>query len=574
MRKSLTATSFLLATTLLSAAAVVSAAVGRSPVPAQAEPALTPVQIHDMKSDAWDAYDAGDHARVVELVSRIVRFDPDDAYLWRLLGRSAATLGRHDVAVQALERARALGVFSPANAARDIARQYALEGDRAQALRWLEQALDSRLPARWRLLDDAAFADLRDDPRFRRLAGQPDEAELSPGMGRRADVAFLVDEALRMNVNPARPAASPAFRAAAEDLERRAPDLDPQAFFVELTRLVAMLGDGHTRVYPADGFRLPRLPIDLYLFDDGLFIVGGSPDLRRLVGRRVLAFGDISTSEALKRITPYVSHDNAMGVMDDAPSLLTAVPFLEAIGATDDSAVQLTLAAGRHAGREQIVLAGGDYDGSTRLAPPPDGPGEAPLYLTDLDVHAWDVPLPGVAHSRYVNFSAVADPPGTSLEEYALALRRRLREEGIDRLVVDVRMNGGGNTFLLDELIRTLVAYTTVEGHELYLIIGRRTFSAAQNFAALVERFAYPTLVGEPTGSKPNFVGESSPTRLPYSGHTVTISTRMHQNVDWEDARTWIAPDLPVKLSSADWLANRDPALEAVLEIIKRSREE
>ena len=57
-------------------------------------------------------------------------------------------------------------------------------------------------------------------------------------------------------------------------------------------------------------------------------------------------------------------------------------------------------------------------------------------------------------------------------------------------------------------------------------------------------------------------------TSFPYSGLTMTISTRYHQTDD-QDRRTWIAPKIPVALSSEDYFANRDPVMDAVLETIR-----
>jgi hypothetical protein len=58
---------------------------------------------------------------------------------------------------------------------------------------------------------------------------------------------------------------------------------------------------------------------------------------------------------------------------------------------------------------------------------------------------------------------------------------------------------------------------------------------------------------------------------LPYSGLEMTISTRYHQTDD-QDQRTWIAPKIPVDLSSADYFANRDPVLDAVREVIRAGK--
>jgi C-terminal processing protease CtpA/Prc len=87
-------------------------------------------------------------------------------------------------------------------------------------------------------------------------------------------------------------------------------------------------------------------------------------------------------------------------------------------------------------------------------------------------------------------------------------------------------------------------------------------------FVNALDRYTSAVFAGEPSGSRPNFVGESAPTTLPYSGLQMTISTRYHQTDD-QDQRTWIAPKIPVELSSEEYFANRDPVLDAVLRVIQ-----
>lgn len=52
---------------------------------------------------------------------------------------------------------------------------------------------------------------------------------------------------------------------------------------------------------------------------------------------------------------------------------------------------------------------------------------------------------------------------------------------------------------------------------KLFVIVGRQTFSAAMNGAAEIERHTNAIFVGEPTGSSPNFVGETIGVNLTYS---------------------------------------------------------
>ncbi len=140
---------------------------------------------------------------------------------------------------------------------------------------------------------------------------------------------------------------------------------------------------------------------------------------------------------------------------------------------------------------------------------------------------------------------------------------------------MDLRHNGGGDTYLYPPLLKTLLFYElTQPDGRIFALIGRNTFSAAQNFTNDVDRLTAAVFVGEPTGSRPSFVGESTRVVLPYSDVGVSISTRLHQHAYATDRRIWVAPDIPVALSSTDYFANRDPALAAILEIICQPAEE
>ena len=101
---------------------------------------------------------------------------------------------------------------------------------------------------------------------------------------------------------------------------------------------------------------------------------------------------------------------------------------------------------------------------------------------------------------------------------------------------------------------------------KLFIVIGRRTFSAAQNAATLLERHTEAIFVGEPTGSSPNFIGEGVSFTLPYGNVFVSLSDLYWQSGWPRDRRKWIAPLLYTPPSFAAYRVNRDPAMEAILD--------
>jgi hypothetical protein len=132
-----------------------------------------------------------------------------------------------------------------------------------------------------------------------------------------------------------------------------------------------------------------------------------------------------------------------------------------------------------------------------------------------------------------------------------------------------MRLNDGGNTGLVLPLIHGLIKCEKInQPGKLFVIISRHTFSAAMNTTSMIEINTHATFVGEPTGSSPNFVGESTWFVLPYHKYKVYCSSRYWQFMTSTDRRTWIAPQIAAPLTFADYAANRDPAMEAIYKAI------
>lgn len=111
-----------------------------------------------------------------------------------------------------------------------------------------------------------------------------------------------------------------------------------------------------------------------------------------------------------------------------------------------------------------------------------------------------------------------------------------------------------------------------MEPGKLFLIMGRGTFSAAMYISGRLETHARAIVVGEPTGGAPNFVGEVSMFKLPFSGLLGSISTLYHQNTFASDERAYIPPRIYTPPTYAAWKAGRDPAMEAIMEYLSATR--
>jgi hypothetical protein len=371
------------------------------------------------------------------------------------------------------------------------------------------------------------------------------------------------------------------FEGAVRRLHERIPALARHQIVVELARIAASVGDGHTNLAPTRdpkiGFR--TLPFKLYLFKDGLFVRAAERSHADLLGARVIKIGDLGVEESIARAREIVGRDNEMDVKFFAPLLLAMPEVLHALGLSESpEAARFTFEKG---GRRQTSTL--KPSGPADLLPPDtdlswlpkegwvdmrDG-APAPLWLKDPKNKFWFERLPD-SKVVYAQVNEVNDKADESLADFSKRLLASVEADGVERLVLDLRLNRGGNNVLLRPLVVGLVKSRLNRRGGLFLIMGRSTWSAAQSLLNRLEEYTEVIFVGEPSGSKGNHYGDSRRITLPHSGITARVSIYYWQ--DWMpwDERPWTAPHLTAELSSEDYRAGGDPALKAVLAYIPR----
>jgi hypothetical protein len=135
---------------------------------------------------------------------------------------------------------------------------------------------------------------------------------------------------------------------------------------------------------------------------------------------------------------------------------------------------------------------------------------------------------------------------------------------GAERFVLDLRLNSGGNGDFNRDVVRALVKSRFDEKGRLFVITGRRTFSAAQMLISDLDRWTQPIFVGEPSSSRGNHYGDSKKLVMPNSKITMRVSTLWWQYWDPRDQRPWIKPEIEAPLTVEAYREGRDPALQAI----------
>ncbi|MBK8626894.1 MAG: hypothetical protein IPN86_15405 [Saprospiraceae bacterium] len=148
-----------------------------------------------------------------------------------------------------------------------------------------------------------------------------------------------------------------------------------------------------------------------------------------------------------------------------------------------------------------------------------------------------------------------------SFKEFEEKVFQTVKQNPIDKVVFDIRFNGGGNSSQGTEFVEKFAKVLEKKPKmKIYVILGRNTFSSAILNAMDFKRITNATFIGEETSGKPNHFGEVKSFQLPNSGIRVDYSTKYFKRTD-EKVNT-ISPDIKLEPSFSDFDSGIDPAYE------------
>ena len=390
---------------------------------------------------------------------------------------------------------------------------------------------------------------------------------------RRTEIAALRQFAETKHPRRLEAAADTDWRARWDQLLVEADELSDGAYFVRARRALGWFKDGHTTILPfefvgglpsalASGPFSYSLPVRARVFHDGAWIVAAGADAKSLLGARITRIGRLSTAELIRAFAEQWPGNDAWAHRWSAAPF-SSPAFLQPLGAVDDAAAPVPFEAQSGAKTLKGLLkpsakANSDLPEVTRKATEIEG------WASSAGGGNFVRPFPD-RRALYLSIDEMDDIEGKTFEAFTREAFAAMAAPGIERLVVDLRRNGGGNNYLAEALRKRIGRSVFNRPGGLYVLVGPRTFSAAQNCANRLERETFATFVGEPTGGAPNHYGDAALFTGEITGISAIVSTLPWFDSYPQDTRPWILPDLPVNETFADWQGGRDAALQVAL---------
>ncbi|WP_448568923.1 TPR end-of-group domain-containing protein [Thalassotalea ganghwensis] len=522
------------------------------------------------------------------LLTRLTQQFHADGDNWYLLGNAYRQAGNYEAAANAFVSALKLGTklrgipnsaSNPNDLMVIIAEVYAQANNEKLTQYWLAKALEYRWDDKPKLSGHSLFQKGKNPyfkPYYERdwyksLSGITDIPD-NRVEGWRLDLNYLLSEIKRLHVAPYHSISETELTAKAKQLYDKIPNLSDDQIVFGLMELLGNIGNGHNFIIPAWGKKgnFQQLPVQFYQFSDGLYVVNASDEYQHLVGARVLKFNEMDTNVALRLTDKVNPRDNNMQRLWLGPYYLSLPEVLEGIGAIDNSdTVTLTLLDSQEKLFETTLKpVSMSFNGFPKL-PAVAGSKSNPLYLKQNNNEYWREWLENEG-ILYVQFNDVRNKRSQPFDKFNEQLQSEIKDSQSKALVLDLRHNSGGNGSITPPMLKTLVLFEAINPTgSTFVIVGRNTFSAGHDLLMDVVKMTNAIVVGEPSGTRPNTIGEAGWFHLPYSGQIGIISSQFHQKGSAEDHRIWLAPSLPAVLTSKVYFSGVDPAMESIKRIIK-----
>ena len=410
----------------------------------------------------------------------------------------------------------------------------------------------------------------------------------------RQDIDVVLSRFLRYDRSFSAPRRE-AARVRLQKLRTRVAALPDAAIIVELARAVATSGNAHTRLYlMRNRTEVRRVPLRVWWFGTELRVVRAATEYADLTGCRVIGIDRWDVISAFRKVRD-IKAGNASWQRYMSAYFLTSPDILFGAGVLPNAErLPLTVKCGGRTRRVKVtpsplrrsstpveawwdLAPGYRYsDAELKSALTVE---KAPLYLQHPDRNYWVEYLsaPAIIYLQYNRAQEMSSDP---LSDFIGRVTRILDGNPVKGLIIDVRFNTGGDAGVGTEIVETLNG--RLKGVPVVVLTGRATFSAGITSAAQWKQFANASIVGEPVGDNLDLWSEGGNLLLPNSHLTVHYANGFHAYSQREYPAfqpyfsdlnvATLTPDEIVEVTWSDYVAGRDPLLEAAVKRIRKSR--
>ncbi len=400
----------------------------------------------------------------------------------------------------------------------------------------------------------------------------------------RQDIDTLASVIERHHPKPWERIAREDFMLRKEQIKDNLADWSKEKIVVELMKLVASLRDGHTDIVLNNqvGFNL-WFPVRMERFYDGIFVIATDLLHQELLGAEVLKIGNVEADEAYQQVAQIVSMDSGTGACWRTANYLPNAVILKVLGIVQNEKrlnLEITDARGTIKDAE-LPSAPWRMQNNwiwNKTAAPTGNPvktiyddhlSQLPPYLARMipsRIPYWFAYYPE-QKLLFLQWNAVTNWSQDPFSEFTRKVFRAFDEnlKEIDKFVIDLRFNEGGNGYLLPPFVQEFILRRDyLPRGKLFIVAGGATFSAAPNFIGQMLKQTSVITVGDIAPGPLNWCSDVLSFVLPHSKLIFNVSSMFWMTGHPMDKRGCYPPDVYLPQTYSDYVSWRDKPLEAI----------
>ncbi|MCL2226861.1 MAG: hypothetical protein FWB97_04450 [Oscillospiraceae bacterium] len=349
----------------------------------------------------------------------------------------------------------------------------------------------------------------------------------------------------------------------------------------ELQYTMAITRDNHSvflYFFDADSY-----PLRFRWLADGFYLIESHERYASALNHRLVAVNGVHWEDLLHKIINFMGPENIYGARALFEMLGISPEVLMALRIYDENGTVITLEDG-YGNQRELTPTGAYMRGSrgdlalASVALVDDRiEGELPLFFQNRELPHWHAFLEdsGILYVRFNEYTLDVDVELGRVYVFENAVRDTVGEISacaVVAVVIDARDNPGG-AIVHHHLFRFLV--DSAPPDMIFYFVNEGSGSASLDAAATLYNWG-ATIIGQPLGQALEFYfgdGASEIITLDYSGLEVRasnaiLSIRERHGIESDD--NVFRPHVLIEHTIDDWVNNRDPLLEYVLELLGR----
>lgn len=383
------------------------------------------------------------------------------------------------------------------------------------------------------------------------------ELKLSPQQWA-ADLDYLQKTVSEKHANAFNYITENEFLQKVEQTKKRITEVTQIEAMLEIEKLAAAIGDGHTwatKRFDADPYLLT--PLYFRWFEDGIRVVGIEAAHQQFLGWHLQMVNDQPIERVLAAVQAYIPQNENRYYrqywetywLRNADAL-----FCEKI-CPNNREISYTFCKEGSTCQTLTLSSKKEPEATAKLnyAYQP-----VPFFMTNPDQQIWFRAI-----NEQVFYIKVNQYPNEAESlSIGTAIYNTLKNKSFQKIVFDFRINGGGNKDRVEAIVNAIYPEHTQAKY--YAIVGDHSFSAALANAIFLQQKCGALILGEPPTNRPNFYAENFYTSLPNSKIRLSIATKYYKFQD--DDAPELQLDQFIPRSFEAYQMGKDPTLRWVLE--------